>query len=45
MSLILFWALNVAVPLLSMQGQKVLDFICVPKMNEGFTDLEWHKGK
>ncbi len=40
-----FWALNVSVTLLSMQGQKVLDFIrniliCVLKMNKGLADLE-----
>ncbi len=33
-----------------MQGQKALDFIkniliCVPKMNEGLTGLEWHEGE
>ncbi len=38
------------VTLLSMQGQKILDFIkniliCVPKMNEGLTGLEGHEGE
>ncbi len=47
MSLLPFWALNVVVALLYMQGQKVLDsikniLICVPKMNEGLMGLEWH---
>ncbi len=45
-----FWALNVSVALLSMQGQKALRFhqnilICVLKMNEGLmsfgTTKEW----
>ncbi len=45
MSLLPFWALNVVVPLVSMQGQKALGFhkkylICVPKMNEGLRGLE-----
>ncbi len=40
MSVLVFWALNMSVALLSMEGQKA-DFIkniliCVPKMNEGF---------
>ncbi len=40
-----FWALNVEVTLLSMQGQKALGLIgniliCVPKMNEGLTGFE-----
>ncbi len=40
-----FWALNVVTLLLSMQGQKALDFIkniliCVSKMNEGLTGRE-----
>ncbi len=39
MSVLVFWALNMSVALLSMEGQKA-DFIkniliCVPKMNEG----------
>ncbi len=43
-------SLNVVVALLSMQGQKILDFIkniliCVPKMNEGLTGLERHEGE
>ncbi len=50
MSLLPFWALNVVVPLVSMQGQKALGFhkntlICVPKMNEGLRGLEWHEGE
>ncbi len=50
MSLLSFWALNVVVVLLSMQGQKTLGFhqnilICVLKMNEGLTGLERHEGK
>ncbi len=50
MSLLPFWALNVSVALLSMQGQKALGFhqnilICVPKMNEGLTGLERHEGE
>ncbi len=49
MSLLHFWALNMSVALLSMQGQKALGFhkkilICVPKMNKGFTSLERHDG-
>ncbi len=41
---------HMVVPLPSIQGQKALGFhqkkifICVPKMNEGLTGLEWHKG-
>ncbi len=50
MSLIPFWVLNMSVVLLSMQGQNALEFhqkilICVPKMNEGLTGLERHKGE
>ncbi len=50
MSLLPFWALNISVVLLSMQGQKALEFhqniiICVAKMNEGFTGLERHEGE
>ncbi len=44
MSLLRFWAVNMEVALLSMQGQKALGFnqkyICVPKMNEGLSGLE-----
>ncbi len=44
MSLLRFWALNMEVALLSMQGQKALGFnqkyIFVPKMNEGLSGLE-----
>ncbi len=44
MSLLCFWALNVSVALVSMEGQKALGFhqilICVLKMNEGLTVLE-----
>ncbi len=45
MSLLPFWALNVSVALLSMQGQKFSDLIkniliCVLKMNKGLTGLE-----
>ncbi len=49
MSLLPFWALNVSVALLSMQGLKALRFhkknilICVPKMNEDLTGLERHE--
>ncbi len=44
MSLLLFWALIVVATLLSIQGQKALDFIkniiiWVPKMNEGLKVL------
>ncbi len=42
MCLLPFWALNVVVALLSMEGQKNI-LICVPKMNEGLTGLERHK--
>ncbi len=50
MSLLPFWALNVAVTLLSMQGQKALGFhkkilSGVSKMNEGLTGLERHEGQ
>ncbi len=50
MSLLRFWALNMVVALLSMQGQKALGFhqnilICVLKMNEGLTGLERHEAK
>ncbi len=50
MSLLPFWALNVVVVLLSMQGQKLSDFIkniliCVSKMNEGLTGLERQEGE
>ncbi len=50
MSLLRFWALNVVVSLLSMQGQKALDFIknvliCVPKMNEGLAGSVWQEGE
>ncbi len=50
MTLLPFLALNVSVTLLSMQGQKALDFIkniliCVLKINEGLADLEWHEGE
>ncbi len=47
MSLLPFWALNVVVALLSMQGQKALGniLICVPKINKGLTGLEWHEGE
>ncbi len=50
MSLLPFWALNVVVALLSMQGQKALRFhlnilICVPKMSKGLTGLERHEGE
>ncbi len=43
-----FWALNVSVVLLSMEGQKALRFhqnilICVLKMNEGLCALERHE--
>ncbi len=49
MSLLPFWALNVVVVLLSMQGQKISDFIqnmliCVAKMDDGLTGLERHEG-
>ncbi len=45
-----FWALNVSVTLLSMQGQKRSCFIkniliCVPKMNKGLTGLKRHEGE
>ncbi len=46
-----FLALNKSVVLLSMQGQKAVRFhkknilICVLKMNEGLTGLEWHEGE
>ncbi len=48
MSLLRFWAQDKVVALLSMQGQKALDFIkniliCVPKINEGLTGLERHE--
>ncbi len=48
MSLLPFWALNVVVVLLSMEGQKLLDFnknilSFVPKMNEGLMGLERHE--
>ncbi len=48
--LIPFWALNMLVVLLSMQGQKALIFlqniiICVLKMNKGLTVLEQHEGE
>ncbi len=47
-SLLPFWALNVVVALLSIQGRKLLDFIkntliCVPKMNKGLEGLERHE--
>ncbi len=46
MFLLRFCALIVVGPLLS----KLSDFIkniliCVPKMNEGLTGLEWHEGE
>ncbi len=40
----LLWALNVSVPLRSMAGQKTDILICVLKMNEALTGLEWHEG-
>ncbi len=48
MSLLPLWALNVVVPLLSMQDQKALGFNkkylnCVPKMNVGHVGLERHE--
>ncbi len=48
MSLLRFWALNILVKLLSMQGQKALGFhknilIFVPKMNKGLMGLERHE--
>ncbi len=47
-TLLPFWALNVSVALLSMQGQKALEFhhilICVPKMTEGLIGLERLEG-
>ncbi len=50
MFLLPFWILNVSVALLSMEGQKLLDFIkniliCVTKMNEGLTGLKLHEGE
>ncbi len=41
---------NIAVVLLSMEGQRALDLIknnliCIPKMNEGLTGLERHEGE
>ncbi len=49
MSLLCSWALIVVGPLLSMQGQKLSDFIkniliCVLMMNEGLMGLEQHEG-
>ncbi len=50
MSLLYFWAWNISVALLPMQGQKLSDFIqniliCVPRMNEGLMGLERHEGE
>ncbi len=48
MSLLPFWALNLVVALLSMQGQKALGFdqnSCVPKMNDGLMGLERLEGE
>ncbi len=47
MTLLSFWALNVIVPLLSVQSQKkkFVYVICVPKMNEGLTGLERYEGE
>ncbi len=53
MSYLPFWALNVSVALLSMQGQKALGFhqkylnLCSEddKMTEGHTGLERHEGE
>ncbi len=43
-------SVDVSVELLSMQGQKLSDFIkniliCAPKMNEGLMGLERHEGE
>ncbi len=46
------WVLDVSVVLLSMHGQKargfhqkkIVNVICVPKMNEGLTGLELNEG-
>ncbi len=45
-----FLGLKLVVVLLSMEGQKALDFmknilICVLKMNKGLTSLEYHVGE
>ncbi len=46
MSLQHFWALNVVVLLLSMQGQKALEFLQkYSEDDEGLTGLEWHEGE
>ncbi len=50
MSFLSFWALNMSVVLLSMEGQKALGFhqkilIYVPKMNKGLTGLEQQEGE
>ncbi len=50
MSLLSFWALNVSVQLLSIQGQKAVGFHqkylnLSSKMNKGFTGLERHEGE
>ncbi len=49
-SFIKLWLNHCCVALLSMQGQKALDFIkniliCVMKINEGFMGLERHEGE
>jgi len=51
MFLVPFWALKKGVLLLAMQAllsHRILSkniLICVPKMNEGFTDVERHEGE
>ncbi len=49
MFLLRFCALIMVISSLSMEGQlsdsiKII-LICVPKMNEGLTGLEWHEGE
>jgi len=51
MFLLPFWALKVAMTLLSMEGQKALRYliknilICVLKMNKGLIGFERHEGE
>ncbi len=51
MSIVLFWALIMVVPLLSMEGQKALRFhqkylnLCSEDECEGLMGLQWHEGE